>query len=218
MKKNLSLTVGSTMLAAILLTAGLYSGNLLLDGHEVNAYPKQQKGTPYHHGSGWDMKPGQYAAGTIAGLLNDENGTAWIVSGHWKASMSEHGKGSPSKNMSSATVSNATNSTMDMNASSHSAKFIASFDMVMPNGTALHDHKIYNFTLTNISTPNNHTMVYNGTATITMRGGPVDDVPISVAVMDGNTISISSDSELVTNHFGDTPIYGTVTKAVKIMK
>jgi hypothetical protein len=48
------------MLAAILLTAVLYSGSLL-DGNEVKAYPKQQKGTPYHHGGGWDMKPGQYA-------------------------------------------------------------------------------------------------------------------------------------------------------------
>jgi hypothetical protein len=49
--KTLSLTVGVTMLAAILLTAGLglNSINLLLDGNEVKAYPKQQKGYQYHH-------------------------------------------------------------------------------------------------------------------------------------------------------------------------
>jgi hypothetical protein len=216
--KNLSVMLGVTALTAILLTAavGLTSNSidLLPDGNEVIAYPKQHKEYQHHKG-GWDMKPGQYAAGTIAGLQNDGNGTAWIVSGHWKASMTEKKEGSyPNKNMSSTTANN----TMSANSSLHNAKFIASFDMVMPNGTAMHDHKIYNFTLTDMSMRDNHTMVYNGTATITMRGGPVNDVPMSIMVMNGNTISISSDSELVANHFGDTPIYGTVTKAIKIMK
>ncbi len=218
------MTITTTSLAAILLIAAAATGltqnsiGLLPDGNEVKAYPKQHKGYQQNHGS-WDMKPGQYAVGTIAGLQNDENGTAWIVSGHWKASMTEKKEGYYSnKNMSSAAVLDTTNSTMSSNASSHYAKFIASFDMVMPNGTTMHDHKIYNFTLTDMSMPSNHTMVYNGTATITMRGGPVNDVPISVMVMDGNVISILSDSEIVTNHFGDTPIYGTVTKAIKIMK
>lgn len=218
MKKTISITLGVTTLAAILLTAGLTlnSVNLLPDGNEVKAYPKQQKG--YEHHGGWNMNPGHYAAGTIAGLQNDENGIAWIVSGHWKASVTEQREGYSNKNMSSATVSDAANSTRGSNTSSHSAKFIASFDMVMPNGTAIHDHKIYNFTLMDMSMPNNNTIVYNGTATITMRGGPVHDVPISVMVLNGNAISISSDSEIITNHFGDTPIYGTVTKAIKIMK
>jgi hypothetical protein len=39
----------------------------------------------------------------------------------------------------------------------------------------MHDHRIYNFILTDMSMPNNSTTVFNGTATITMRQGPVPD-------------------------------------------
>ena len=38
--------------------------------------------------------------------------------------------------------------------------------------------------------PNNSTTVYNGTATITMRLGPVPDVPISIKTMDNNAVTI----------------------------
>ena len=43
------------------------------------------------------------------------------------------------------------------------------FNMVMTNGSAMHDHRIYDFTLTDMSMPNNSTAIFNGTATITMR-------------------------------------------------
>ena len=65
--------------------------------------------------------------------------------------------------------------------------------------------------------PNNTTMVYNGTVTITMREGPVQDVPMSATVMEGDIISLWVDPSMTDNHFGDTPIYGIVTK-VHVMK
>jgi hypothetical protein len=56
--------------------------------------------------------------------------------------------------------------------------------MVMTNGSALHDHEIYDFKLTNMTMPNNTTTVYNGTATITMRQGPAINVPVSIKSME----------------------------------
>jgi hypothetical protein len=90
--------------------------------------------------------------------------------------------------------------------------------MVMTNGSAMHDHKIYNFKLVNMSNPNNTTSVFNGTATITMRQGPVDDVSISIKRIDNNVISIWADPTKVNNHFGNTPIFGTIAKLIKVEK
>ena len=89
--------------------------------------------------------------------------------------------------------------------------------MVMTNGSAKHDHRIYDFTLTGISMPNNSTTVYNGTATITMRQGPVPDVPVSIKMMDNNTVSIWVDPTKVNNHFGNI-IFGTIEKLLKVQK
>jgi hypothetical protein len=41
---------------------------------------------------------------------------------------------------------------------------------------------------------------------------------MSVTVMEGDAISLWIDPTKIDSHFGDTPIYGTVTKAVDIMK
>ncbi|MGI0043022.1 MAG: hypothetical protein ACRD47_04860 [Nitrososphaeraceae archaeon] len=62
------------------------------------------------------------------------------------------------------------------------------------------------------------TIVYNGITTVTMRDGPVHDVPVSATVLGGNVLSIWLDPARIDNHFGDAPIYGTITKAIDIMK
>lgn len=90
--------------------------------------------------------------------------------------------------------------------------------MVMTNGSALHDHEIYDFKLTNMTMPNNTTTVYNGTATITMRQGPVTNVPVSIKSMESNAISIWADPAMINNHFGNTPIFGTIEKLLKVEK
>ena len=64
----------------------------------------------------------------------------------------------------------------------------------------------------------NSTTVYNGTATITMRLEPVPDVPISIKTMDNNAVSIWVDPTKINNHFGNTPIFGTITKLLKVEK
>jgi hypothetical protein len=51
-----------------------------------------------------------------------------------------------------------------------------------------------------------------------MKNGPVQSVPISIKILDGNVISIWADPTKLNNHFGNTPIFGTVTKDVIIKK
>ena len=98
------------------------------------------------------------------------------------------------------------------------ARFNTIFDMVMLNGTALHKHQISNFTLTGMSKPSENISVYNGTATITMKEGPVNDIPISIRTLNNNIISIWVDPAKTMNHFGNTPIYGSITQYVIVRK
>jgi hypothetical protein len=69
-----------------------------------------------------------------------------------------------------------------------------------------------------MSMPSKTTTVYNGTATITMKEGPVNDVPISVRTLNDNAISLWVDPAKTMNHFGNTPIYGTITQEVLVRK
>jgi hypothetical protein len=200
-------------IGAALLTAGI--GFVLMttpfEGNQAAAYPMDQS---RDHGYGM-MKPGHYAGGTISSIQNDESGNpAWILSGYWKASLTED-ESKENGNQSSS----ASNSPLAMGEGmSKNGQFVSSFEMVMTNGSALHQHKIDNFTLTEMSMPDNNTTVFNGTSTITMKDGPVSNVPTSVTDMGNNVVSIYLDPTAINNHFGDTPIYGTITKSVQIIK
>jgi hypothetical protein len=213
MNHRVSLTFGVSAVAAIVM-AVIFASPLSASGIVSMSYPSpQQQGVasfPDQYGD--DMnKPGEYAAGTIASFQNDKNGKPeWIVSGLWKGSLT---------NMTSAmSSSSSSSSNTTTNKNLPTATFNAIFDMVMLNGTAMHKHQISDFTLTSISMPNEKTVVYNGTATITMKEGPVNSVPVSVRIMDNNVISIMPDPSNTKDHFGDTPIYGTITEDIRIKK
>ena len=196
------LSILSIVSAAILVSGAIQSSAI--------AYSQQKQG---YSPQNTMVQPGLYAFGTIASLQNDENGNpTWIVSGLWEGSLTNKTQGGEG-NQTGTTV-NATAAT----ASLPNATFHSKFNMVMTNGSAMHDHEISDFTLADISKPNNSTIVYNGTATITMRQGPVPDVPISIKAMDNNTISIWADPTKVNNHFGDTPIFGIIAKLLNVEK
>jgi hypothetical protein len=206
------------MKSKILTISFIVSAAILMSGviqYDAIAYPQQKQG--YSHNK-MMMQPGLYAFGTIAGLQNDENGNpTWIVSGIWKGSLSlgneTQGVGGNQTNTTSA-AANATSTTGGL----PNATFNSKFNMVMTNGSAVHDHEIYNFKLASMSNPNNTTSVFNGTATITMRQGPVENVPVSIKRIDNNVISIWADPTMINNHFGNTPIFGTIEKLLKVEK
>jgi len=190
MKKTLTI---SLIVSVVILVSGIIQNNAI-------AYPQQKQGYSYDDKM---MKPGSYAFGTIASLQNDENGNPiWIVSGLYKASLSMN-----NKTQGGAATGSLPNATVD-----------SKFKMVMTNGSAMHDHEIYDFTLTDMSMPNNSTAVFNGTATITMRQGPLPNVPVSIKAMENNAVSIWVEPTKIQNHFGNTPIFGTIEKLLEVEK
>ena len=194
------------ILSAAILVSGVIQGTAM-------AYPQQKQGYSHHNKM---MQPGVYALGTIASLQNDENGNpTWIVSGLWEGSVSMENK---TQGGGGDQITNTTANATAVTGNLPNATFHSKFNMVMTNGSALHDHELYDFTLADISMPNNSTVVYNGTATITMRQGSVPDVPISVKTMDNNAVSIWVDPTKINNHFGNTAIFGTITKLLKVEK
>jgi hypothetical protein len=191
------------IVSAAILVLGAIQSNAI-------AYPQQKQGYSQHKKM---MQPGLYAFGTIASLQNDENGNpTWIVSGLWEGSLTNKTQGGEGNQ--STTTANASTAMANL----PNATLYSKFNMVMTNGSAMHDHEVYDFTLADISKTNNSTIVYNGTATITMRQGPVPDVPISIKTMDNNAVSIWFDPTKINNHFGNTPIFGTIAKLINVEK
>jgi hypothetical protein len=126
--------------------------------------------------------------GSLTSLQNDptDNSTQWIVSGVFKMDNINN------------TATSAAPTTLN-----------ASFYMMKTDGTSPHKHQIYDFKLIGQPSINSNSTVYNGTSTVTMKDGPVQDVPTRIALLDGNAISIWADPSKVNNHFGNTQIFGT---------
>src|SRR5918912_555719 len=212
--KKISLTLGIatalTLGIAIMFALPLSATTNMGGGMMMTAPPPQQPGgIPGQSGV---LEPGLYSSGTIASLQNDKDGKpAWIVSGLWRGSLTNL---TSSAAMMSSSSANTTTSKTNLPA----ATFNSVFNMVMLNGSALHKHQISNVTLTGMSMPDKVTVVYNGTATITMKEGPVNDVPLSIRTLSDNVISIWVDPAKTMNHFGNTPIYGTITQEVLVRK
>lgn len=123
--------------------------------------------------------------GGVTSLQNDplDNTTTWIVGGVYRME----------------------------NLSSEAPTFNASFYMVKTDGNSSHSHEIYDLFLITPSTDSaiSNSTHLNGTTTVTMRDGPVSNVPTNITLLGDNAISIWLDPSKVNNHFGDSPIYGT---------
>lgn len=120
--------------------------------------------------------------GTIRSVQNDPAGT-WKLSGTWNFN----------------------------NLNSNSPTFTSTFSMAKMDGSAMHKHTINDFKLSGNPTKTSTGTTYNGTATVSMKEGPVSNVPISITLSDNGNISIMIDPKTTDNHFGNTPIEGKVT-------
>lgn len=130
---------------------------------------------------------GNSLKGSLTSIQTDDNNTSWIVSGAFRMD-----------NISSTTISATT-----------SPIFNASFYMMKTDGTTPHKHDIYDLQLTGQPSTKDNSTIFNGTSTVTMKDGPVQDVPTSVALMGDSAVSVWLDPAKVNKHFGDTLIYGT---------
>jgi hypothetical protein len=146
--------------------------------------------------------------GMISSIQNDEQGQpSWVVAGHWMIEM-----GSQNSTQNDTATSDTTGRISNI------AGFDAMLHMVMLNGSAMHNHEISNFTQTGDATFDSGTnsTTITGTATITMREGPVPNVPTTVQIAQDKVIAITPDPAALQNHFGNTPIYGIVVSAEMI--
>ena len=136
--------------------------------------------------------------GAISSIQNNNEGKpGWVLSGHW--------------------FTNIINKTKDSFNQTNPAKFDSWFYMSMLDGSAMHKHTISNFSLSDISSQGNTTS-YKGTVTITLKEGPVKEVPIEIKVMNNHVITLSLDATKTNMHFGDTPIYGIIPARADVMK
>jgi hypothetical protein len=126
--------------------------------------------------------PKNAVKGSLTSLQNDESGKpTWIVSGVFR---------------------------MD-NMNSTSPMFNATFYMMKKDGTAPHTHTISNFRITGNPLVSGNSTTFNGTSTVTMKDGPVNQVPTSIKLTDDSALSIWLDPSKTSGHFGNTMIYGT---------
>ena len=131
--------------------------------------------------------------GLIGSIQNNPQGKpAWVLTGVWTMDFA---------NGTSSTSRDRYNNVTD---------FRASMTMVMLTGSGSHTHEISSFKQSGRATINSTAVTVNGTATVTMRNGPVSDVPMSISVYRGKGIAIWVDPSKTDNHFGNTPIYGTI--------
>lgn len=132
------------------------------------------------------------ALGSIASVQNNATGKpTWILSGQWDLAIPH-----PLK-------INKTNPP-------DAAAFNAGFEMIKTDGTSMHTHTISDFKLKS-SAVNKNDLILSGTATVSMKNGPVKDVPISITILNQGAMYLLIDPVKTSNHFGNTPIYGTVS-------
>jgi hypothetical protein len=184
-KERRSLTIGiATMTVAILITS-IISVTLTYENNNM-AFAQHR----FFHRNPFAGATTHFTFGPIGSIQNGESGKpAWILSGSWKTNLANQ----------SSNMINASNAIFD-----------TSFRMIMLNGSAMHTHAITNFVLKNKSMPNKSTEMFNGTSTVSMKQGPVTNVPTSIKITGNKVISIWLDPSKLKNHFGNTPIYGTV--------
>ncbi len=197
--------IAAAFIAAFAIIGGTFgiAAPALAIMHETTSAGTGTSGMSTDMGAGGDMMMSMlhqmganHKWGMISSIQNDEQGQpAWIVAGHWMMEMASQ---------NDTTTSNTTGGISNI------AGFRAMLHMVMLNGSAMHTHEISDFAQTGDVTFDSSTnsTTITGTATVTMREGPVPNVPTTIEIAQDRVIAISPDPAALENHFGDTPIYG----------
>ena len=108
----------------------------------------------------------------------------WILSGHWMGYLNQ--------------------------SSPKDSVFHSMFNMVMTNGSAPHIHKIGNATAISVTKEGNNTVI-EGNVSITMKDGPISNIPTVITIANNNSITILPNPSKVNNHFGNATINGLVS-------
>jgi hypothetical protein len=136
--------------------------------------------------------------GNIISIQNNaSNSPEWIVSGNWKIA---------------EIPTNGTSS----NTTAQNLKFNASITMASIDGTKSHRHRLTDFKLSNLTFYNKNAII-DGTISLVTLGkeyGNLDNnitgVPITIKIMNMETIITDIDNKMTKDHFGASSIYGKV--------
>jgi hypothetical protein len=133
--------------------------------------------------------------GVIASIQQDENGNpAWITAGHWNLESDAPLVGTGASNQTEPHISN----------------FNATLYMVKnEDGRDFHQHQISNFKQAAVTHQGANSTTVNGTFTITLQQGPVDNVNGYIHIVN-DKIELWVDPVASDNHFGPTTITGMV--------
>ena len=131
--------------------------------------------------------------GVIASMQLDENSNpAWITAGHWNLESD-----APLMGASNETEPNINN-------------FNATLYMVKnEDGRDFHQHEISNFKQSGVTHQGANSTTVNGTFTITLQEGPVDNVNGYIHI-NNDKVELWVDPVASQNHFGPTTITGIV--------
>jgi hypothetical protein len=134
-------------------------------------------------------------AGIIASLqlAPDRLAPEWVTAGYWQleSDMPLFGAGTEG---TEPTVSN----------------FTGIVEMTrIDDGTALHTHTLSDFQQSEILFTGENTTSINGTMTVSLEEGPVENVPVFITLQN-NLITIAVDPVTTESHFGPTPISGII--------
>ena len=132
--------------------------------------------------------------GVIASIQRDENGNpAWITAGHWNLESDSPLIGGS-----------------DVQTEPHVTNFSATLDMVSnADGTAQHTHQVSDFTQTGVLHEGPNATTVNGTFTVTLREGPVENVNGYIHIVN-DKMEFYLDPAATDNHFGPTTITGII--------
>jgi hypothetical protein len=137
---------------------------------------------------------GNKVAGIIASLqlAPDRLAPEWVTAGYWELE----------SDMPLFVGTTETRPTV--------TNFDAIVEMVhLADGTALHSHTFSDFRQTDIISAAENTTTIQGTMTVTLQEGPVQNVPVFITLQN-NLLSIAIDPAASENHFGPTPINGII--------
>ena len=133
-------------------------------------------------------------AGIVASLqlAPDRLAPEWVTAGYWE--LDSDGPLLGGNNETRPTVTN----------------FDGIVEMThLADGTALHSHTFSDFRQSDIVFTAENTTTINGTMTVTLEEGPVENVPVYITLQN-NLISIAINPAVTENHFGPTPISGII--------
>jgi hypothetical protein len=171
----------STELVSVAMTGLLLYTIVVLNAVPTIAYA-QNSTSPSSSASSSPILSKGTVLGSLTSIQNDaKDKTNWVIGGAYKM----------------------------RNTNTASPVFNATFYMIKTDGTAPHKHTISDFKISGKPIVANNSTTFNGTSTVTMKSGPVKDVPTSIRFMDGSSVSVWLDPTKTNNHFGSTLIYGT---------